>query len=216
MARCCNIASSGAFPKAGHPCTNIGLGLYGPWGGSEDGNQDREDARRGERDRFGVRLVQRLCGGGGQERDGRQDGHGPGDDHGHAGSARQGGRRRLQLSSDQRQLLADAFSSGAADHHVQRAQPAAGVDFPDRHHRHARDLADRGQRRDVRHHGLRPRLRAEREDRRADVGIQAQDGSGHDLLLRPQQSRRRGLRRQRLSRHARLASSSRSTPRPAR
>ena len=44
----------------------------------------------------------------------------------------------------------------------------------------------------------------ERQDGRADLGIQAQDGPDHDLLLRPQQSRRRGLRRQGLCRDARL------------
>ena len=41
------------------------------------------------------------------------------------------------------------------------------------------------------------------QDRRAALALQAQDGPDHDLLLRPQQSRRRGLRRQGLSRHAR-------------
>ncbi len=47
--------------------------------------------------------------------------------------------------------------------------------------------------RDVRHHLLQPRLCDQRQDRRAVLALQAQDGSRHDLLLRPEQSRRRHL-----------------------
>ena len=51
-----------------------------------------------------------------------------------------------------------------------------GLDLPDRHARHDGDLADRRQRRDVRHDLVRSCLCAQRQDRRADLGIQAQDG----------------------------------------
>ena len=65
------------------------------------------------------------------------------------------------------------------------------------------NLADHRQRRDVCDHLVRPRLCAQCADRRADLALQARDGADHGLLLRAEQSRRRGLRRQGLSRHAR-------------
>ena len=82
-------------------------------------------------------------------------------------------------------------------------QAASGLDLPDRGQGVDGDSADRRQRRDVRHDLVQPCLRARRPDRRGALALQARDGSDHDLLLRPEQSRRRGLRRQGLSRHAR-------------
>ena len=63
--------------------------------------------------------------------------------------------------------------------------------------------ADRGQRRDVRDHRVQSRLCARRRDGGAVLEVQAQDGPGHDLLLRPEQSRSRRLRRQAVHGHAR-------------
>ena len=80
---------------------------------------------------------------------------------------------------------------------------ASGLDLPDRGQGIDGDIADRRERGDVRHDLVQPRLCAQRRDRRGALALQAQDGADHDLLLRPEQSRRRGLRRQGLSRDAR-------------
>ena len=122
---------------------------------------------------------------------------------GHAGAAEQRGQRREQLPPHQRQLRPDALLSRQADQHLQRRQASSGLDLPDGGEGVAGDDADRRQRRDVRHDLVQSRLRAQRQDRRAVLALQAQDGSDHDLLLRPEQSRRRGLRRQGLHGDAR-------------
>ena len=53
-------------------------------------------------------------------------------------------------------------------------------------------------------------------DRRGILALQAQDGADHDVLLRPEQPRRRDRGRSRCSWARSTRSSSRSTPRPAR
>ena len=85
----------------------------------------------------------------------------------------------------------------------QRPAPASGLDFPDRGQGIDGDLADRRERRDVRHDLVQPRLCAQRANRRGAVALQASARADHDLLLRSEQSRRRGLRGQGLSRDAR-------------
>ena len=76
---------------------------------------------------------------------------------------------------------------------LQREAAASGLDLPDRGQGVDGDLADHRQRRDVCHHLVQPRLCAQRRDRRGVLALQAQHGSDHDLLLRPQQPRRRRL-----------------------
>ena len=117
--------------------------------------------------------------------------------------ARQRSPRRFELPAHQRQLRTDPLLSERPDQSRQRRPSSSRLDFPDRSEGVARDVADRRQRGDVCHHVVQPRLRARRQDRRPDLALQAQARPGHDLLLRPEQSRRRGLRRQGLSRHAR-------------
>ena len=58
-----------------------------------------------------------------------------------------------------------------------------------------RNVADRRQWRHVRHDVVQSCLRARCADRRGALALQAQDGADDCLLLRPQQSRRRRLRR---------------------
>ena len=86
---------------------------------------------------------------------------------------------------------------------VQRPEPASGLDLPDRRQGIDGDLAHRRERRHVCHDVVQPRLRARCANRRAALALQAPAGADHDLLLRSEQSRRRGLRRHGLSRHAR-------------
>ena len=120
-----------------------------------------------------------------------------------------------QLPAYQRQLRSDALFPRQADRHHECRQAASGVDLPDGSEGVAGDDADRRQWRHVRDDGLQSRLCAQRQDRRAVLALQAQDGSDHDLLLRPQQSRRRGERRQGLHGDARRQAVWRSMPRPA-
>ena len=135
---------------------------------------------------------------------------------GHPGPAQPRRRRRQQFPPHQRQLRADPLLPEPADQSRQCRQAAAVLDLPARRAREPGDDTDRHRRRHVRDHGLRPRVRARRAHRRAAVELRARDGADHDLLLRPEQSRRRGLRRHGLLRDARRPSWWRSTPRPAR
>ena len=107
------------------------------------------------------------------------------------------------------------YHPASADQRRQRAAPAPGLDLPDRGQGIDGDLADRRERRHVCHDLVQPGLCAQRADRRAALVLQACARADHDLLLRAEQSRRRGLRGQGLSRHARTPSWWRSTPRPA-
>ncbi len=102
-----------------------------------------------------------------------------------------------QFSADQRELCADPVSPGQADQPEEREEPARRLDLPDRRQGIAGDLAHRGRRRDVRDHLLQPRLCARRQDRPRALALQSQDGTNHDLLLRPEQSRRPGPQRPR-------------------
>ena len=129
----------------------------------------------------------------------------PGEDFsGHAGAAQRRRQERQQFSADQRQLCPDALLSGQADRPRQRQEPSRRLDLPDRRQGIAGDFADRGRWRHVCDDVVQPCLRARRQDRRAALALQSQDGTGHDLLLRSQQSRRPGSRRSRLCRHARF------------
>ncbi len=122
------------------------------------------------------------------------------------------GNNFLHTNGDYNQLR---FAPNRQINTEQRATPAPGLDFPDRREGSDGDGADRRQRRHVPDDVVQPRLRDRRRDRRGILALQAQDGSDHRLLLRPKQPRRRDLRRQGLSGHARLPSWSRSMPRPA-
>ena len=113
----------------------------------------------------------------------------------HPGSSEPGGVRRQQLPAHERRLPAEPVLPEPADQRRQRREAATGLDLPDRGEGIARDEPDRRQRRHVRHDLVQPRLRARRPDRRGDLALQAQDGTDHRLLLRPEQPRRRGLRR---------------------
>ena len=97
----------------------------------------------------------------------------------------------------------DALLSRQADRPRQREEPARRLDLPDRRQGIAGDVADRRRRRHVCDDLVQPCLRARRQDRRAALALQSQDGTDHDLLLRPEQSRRPGSRRHGLRRHAR-------------
>ena len=130
-------------------------------------------------------------------------GHGQGFS-GYPAATQFSGQELNQFSADQRQLCPDAFLSRQADRSRQRQEPARRMDIPDRRQGIAGDFADRRRRRHVRDDVVQPRLCARRQDRRAALALQSQDGTDHDLLLRPQQSRRPGSRRPRLSRHAGL------------
>ena len=127
-------------------------------------------------------------------------GAGCGRDGDHAQWCRQ---RRQKFPRHQWRFETTAFLSEQRHQSFQRQRTTRRLDFPDRCPRVAGDLADRRQRRDVCHHVVRPRLRAQCADRRDVLALQAQYGADHDLLLRPQQSRRRGLSGQGLCRHAR-------------
>ena len=89
--------------------------------------------------------------------------------------------------SNSRYYPADQINTGNV------AQAAARVHLPDRSDGVDGDLADRRQRRDVPHDLLQPRLRDRRDDRQGVLALQAQDGAGHHLLLRPEQPRRGDL-----------------------
>ncbi len=167
--------------------TNNGL-----WG-KQDGLQSN-DTGRGRRP--GVRGGWRLGAGNPQRHQVRQP------QHRLAGRTEPLGRRQHQLPAHQRQLRADPLLPEQPDQHRQRRPPAPGLDLPDRREGIDGDLADRGQRRDVRHHLVQPPLRARRPHRGRAVALQAEDGTGHDLLLRPEQPRCRGLWRHGLSRDA--------------
>ena len=93
--------------------------------------------------------------------------------------------------------------------------PAPGLDLPDRGRRDDGDDAHRRERHHVRHDGVQPRLCARRAHRRAALALQARHGRDHDLLLRPEQSRRRRLWTAWSTWARSTPSSSRSTPRPA-
>ena len=102
-----------------------------------------------------------------------------------------------------------------ADQHRQRQEPEACVRVADRGRRVDGNGADRRRRRDVPDHLVQPHLRHRRGDRPGVLALQAQDGSGDDVLLRPEQPRRRDLRRARSSWARSMRAWSRSTPRPA-
>ena len=121
----------------------------------------------------------------------------------HPGHAQSRRERRQQLPAHQRRLYAEALSPRRADQRLQRPPPAPSLDFPDRRQGVDGDLAHRRQRRDVCDHLVQPSLCAERADRRAALVLQAAARADHDLLLRAEQSRRRGRRGQGLSRHPR-------------
>ena len=87
------------------------------------------------------------------------------------------------------------YYPGAQINAEQRRQAAAGVRVPDRGARVDGDGADRGRRRHVPHDLVQPRVRDRRGDRQGVLALQAQDGADHDLLLRPEQPRRRDRRR---------------------
>ncbi len=122
----------------------------------------------------------------------------------HAGHAQSRRRQRQRLPADQRRLRADPLLPEPADQHRQRRPPASRLDLSDRHLGIAGNHADRGERHDVRDHGIRPRLRARRPHRAGAVALQAEAGTDHHLLLRIEQPRRRGVRRQGLHGDARF------------
>ena len=134
---------------------------------------------------------------------------------GHAGHAQSRRQRRQQLPAHQRRLHAEALLSAQSDQRRQCEAPAPGLDLPDRRQGIDGDLADRRERRHVRHDVVQPRLRAQRPDRRAALALQARDRADHDLLLRAEQSRRRRSTRTRSISPRSTPSWSRSTPRPA-
>ena len=113
------------------------------------------------------------------------------------------GRGREELDPSERQLRADALLPRQPDQREQRRQAAAGVRVPDRRAGVDGDRADRRQRRHVPHDVVQSRLRDQRGDRRGILALQAQDGSDHDVLLRPEQPRRRDRRRSAVHGHAR-------------
>ena len=81
---------------------------------------------------------------------------------------------------------------------------AASLDLPDRCQGVDGDVADCGERHHVSHHIVRSRLCAECTHRRADLVLRAEAGAADDLLLRSQQPRCRGFRRQSVSGDARF------------
>ena len=123
--------------------------------------------------------------------------------NGHPGNAQSVRHRQQQFPAHQRRLHAEALLPEQSDQHRQCPPPAPGLDLPDRNQGIDGNLADRRERHHVCHDVVQPRLRAQCANRRRAMALQARHGSDHDLLLRAQQPRRRGLRGQGLSRHAR-------------
>ena len=121
---------------------------------------------------------------------------------GHPAAAQCSGQEREQFSADQRQLRPDAF------------HPAKQIDRDNVKNLHVAWIFQTDVKESLetspivvdgvmyRDDVVQPCLCARRQDRRAALALQSQDGTDHDLLLRSQQSRRPGSRRSRLSRHA--------------
>ena len=136
--------------------------------------------------------------------------------HGYPGSAQPGRRRRQQLPAHQRQLRADPLLSrtGRSTSTTSRTCARPGSSRP----KSSRSMETTP----IVVNGVMYVTTAFNHvyalDARTGEEIwhyKHEHGSDHDLLLRPEQPRRRRLRRHGLLRHARRASSSRSTPRPA-
>ena len=95
------------------------------------------------------------------------------------------------------------YYTGSADQRRQRRQAQAGVRVPDGGAGVDGDRADRDQRRDVPDHVVQPRLCHRRDDRRRILALQAQARTDRHGVLRQQQPRRRGVRRQAVHGHDR-------------
>ena len=147
----------------------------------------QDDEEHEERDhRPGARHGERAVGGRAGPGDQGTGRHGAG--RGHRQCQRVAGqpepRRRAdrQLAAHQRQLRPDALLPRCADQREERQGPEAGLRGPDRGRRVDGDRADRRRRHDVPDHLVQPRICRRCGDRQGVLALQAQDGSGDDLV----------------------------------